>query len=99
MPGLFILMAGNSTASDKPLDTREGFIEHFYRSTGRTDIEFGELKCASWWRPNIRMVDKFGEGRVFVAGGNIQSRLPFAFAHESCLQTQPTRIVPPAVKA
>lgn len=21
-------------------------------------------------RPNIRMVDKFGEGRVFVAGGN-----------------------------
>ena len=44
LPGLFILMAGNSTASDKPLDTREGFIEHFYRSTGRTDIEFRELE-------------------------------------------------------
>ncbi|EIW80670.1 hypothetical protein CONPUDRAFT_57524 [Coniophora puteana RWD-64-598 SS2] len=24
-------------------------------------------------RPNIRMVDKFGEGRVFVAGGNVHS--------------------------
>ncbi|KAL1686379.1 FAD binding domain-containing protein [Schizophyllum commune] len=76
LPGLFILMAGNSTASDKPLDTREGFIEHFYRSTGRTDIEFGELKCASWWRPNIRMVDKFGEGRVFVAGDAAHTHSP-----------------------
>lgn len=41
----------------------------FYAITGRTDIEFGEVKCASWYRPNIRMVDRFGEGRVFVAGG------------------------------
>ncbi|KAL1670092.1 FAD binding domain-containing protein [Schizophyllum commune] len=40
----------------------------FYAITGRTDIEFGEVKCASWYRPNIRMVDRFGEGRVFVAG-------------------------------
>ncbi|KAL1680358.1 hypothetical protein EV122DRAFT_208031 [Schizophyllum commune] len=44
------------------------WLERFYAITGRTDIEFGEVKCASWYRPNIRMVDRFGEGRVFVAG-------------------------------
>ncbi|KAL1746389.1 FAD binding domain-containing protein [Schizophyllum fasciatum] len=76
VPGLFIFMAGNSTASDKPLDTRDGFIEHFYKSTGRTDIEFGDMKVASWWRPNIRMVDKFGEGRVFVAGDAAHTHSP-----------------------
>ena len=92
-------LAASSTASDKPLDTREGFVEHFYRSTGRTDIEFGELKCASWWRPNIRMVDKFGEGRVFVAGGNTQSGPLFTSAHESFLQTQHTRTAPQEAKA
>ncbi|KAH7925919.1 hypothetical protein BV22DRAFT_1128595 [Leucogyrophana mollusca] len=33
-----------------------------------TEIEFKELVWASEFRPNIRMVNKFGEGRVFVAG-------------------------------
>ena len=33
------------------------------------DLEFGELIWSGIWTPNIRMVDKFGEGRVFVCGG------------------------------
>ncbi|EGN99603.1 hypothetical protein SERLA73DRAFT_72407 [Serpula lacrymans var. lacrymans S7.3] len=33
-----------------------------------TDITFGELRWVSEFRPNIRMVNTFGEGRVFVAG-------------------------------
>ena len=68
VPGLATVMAGGENASNK-LDTRDGIIEHFLNLTGRQDVEFGELKCASWWRPNIRMVDSLGEGRVFVAGG------------------------------
>ena len=68
VPGLATVMAGGENASDK-LDTRDGIIEHFLNLTGRKDVEFGELKCASWWRPNIRMVDSLGEARVFVAGG------------------------------
>ncbi|KAH7925920.1 hypothetical protein BV22DRAFT_1033415 [Leucogyrophana mollusca] len=33
-----------------------------------TEIEFKELVWVSEFRPSIRMVNKFGEGRVFVAG-------------------------------
>ncbi|KAK0501681.1 FAD binding domain-containing protein [Armillaria luteobubalina] len=57
---------------------REAFIKEFYAISGRTDIEFGELVWISnfrggWithvsYRPNIRMVDKYGSGRAFVAG-------------------------------
>ncbi|KAK0239289.1 FAD binding domain-containing protein [Armillaria nabsnona] len=46
---------------------REAFIKEFYAISGRTDIEFGELVWISNL-PNIRMVDKYGSGRAFVAG-------------------------------
>ncbi|KAJ7623274.1 FAD binding domain-containing protein [Roridomyces roridus] len=35
---------------------------------GRKDIFFGDVVWLSHYRPNIRMVDKFRVGRVFVAG-------------------------------
>jgi hypothetical protein len=38
--------------------------------TGRTDLVYGDLIWISEFRPNVRMVNKFGEGRVFVAGGS-----------------------------
>nr|AGK29863.1 FAD-binding protein [Volvariella volvacea] len=47
---------------------RETFIEEFYSITNRKDIIFGELNWLSDYRPNIRMVDKFSAGRVFIAG-------------------------------
>ncbi|KAL1694009.1 FAD binding domain-containing protein [Schizophyllum commune] len=75
VPGLATVMAGGENASDK-LDTRDGIIEHFLNLTGRKDVEFGELKCASWWRPNIRMVDSLGEGRVLVAGDAAHTHSP-----------------------
>ncbi|KAL1723926.1 FAD binding domain-containing protein [Schizophyllum commune] len=82
-PGLFAVVVGGPKARErsldpreKPLDTRDGLVEAFYKTTGRTDIEFGELKHASWWRPNIRMVDKFSEGRVFIAGDAAHTHSP-----------------------
>ncbi|KAJ7590558.1 monooxygenase [Mycena floridula] len=48
--------------------TRDDFIKLFYQVSGRTDIEFGELIWISKFQPNVRIVDKFGEGRVFLAG-------------------------------
>ncbi|KAI4521866.1 hypothetical protein K523DRAFT_417218 [Schizophyllum commune Tattone D] len=82
-PGLFAVVVGGPKASErsmdpsqKPLDTRDGLVEAFYKTTGRTDIEFGELKHASWWRPNIRMVDKFSEGRIFIAGDAAHTHSP-----------------------
>lgn len=42
------------------------FIREF---TNHPEMEFGEVVCSSEFRPNIRMVDRFGEGRAFLIGG------------------------------
>ncbi|KAK1235441.1 hypothetical protein PQX77_001330, partial [Marasmius sp. AFHP31] len=48
-------------------DNSEELFKHISSVIGR-DIEFGELIWSGIWTPNIRMVDKFGQGRVFVCG-------------------------------
>ncbi|KDQ08400.1 hypothetical protein BOTBODRAFT_179892 [Botryobasidium botryosum FD-172 SS1] len=40
----------------------------FNSAAGRDDIKMSKLNCISTWRPNIRMVDKFSVGRVFLVG-------------------------------
>ncbi|KDQ10915.1 hypothetical protein BOTBODRAFT_35858 [Botryobasidium botryosum FD-172 SS1] len=42
--------------------------EHFNAISKRDDIKFTRANWASKWRPNIRMVNKFYSGRVFVIG-------------------------------
>lgn len=43
------------------------------------DLKFDIVSVAEF-APNVRMVNKFGEGRVFVAGG----RLPTRRIHYQC---------------
>ncbi|KAH7930838.1 hypothetical protein BV22DRAFT_1124600 [Leucogyrophana mollusca] len=50
------------------LATDEEALYEAIRELTGTEIEFKELIWASEFSPNIRMVNKFGEGRVFVAG-------------------------------
>jgi 2-polyprenyl-6-methoxyphenol hydroxylase-like FAD-dependent oxidoreductase len=38
------------------------------RRTGRTDIRLDKPEWSSLWRANIRLVDRYREGRVFLAG-------------------------------
>ncbi|AGL16447.1 FAD-dependent oxidoreductase [Actinoplanes sp. N902-109] len=38
------------------------------RRTGRTDIRLHDLTWSSLWRANIRLADRYREGRVFLAG-------------------------------
>jgi len=38
------------------------------RRTGRTDIRLHEPEWSSLWRANIRLADRYREGRVFLAG-------------------------------
>ncbi|KAK0204607.1 FAD binding domain-containing protein [Desarmillaria ectypa] len=64
------MMGGLDFDHDKVASSREELIKLFYEVSGRKDVEFGDLIWMGIWRPNIRMVDKFGEGRVFVAGGS-----------------------------
>ena len=39
------------------------------RRSGRVDIRLHEPEWSSLWRANIRIVDRYREGRVFLAGG------------------------------
>ncbi|MBF6413879.1 FAD-dependent monooxygenase [Nocardia cyriacigeorgica] len=45
--------------------------------TGRTDIGLGEPTWLSVWRYNLRMVDRYRDGRVFLAGDAAHVHSPF----------------------
>ncbi|KAJ3980573.1 monooxygenase [Lentinula detonsa] len=64
----FIILGHKDLDMVKISSSREEMIKGFYEITGRRDIEFGELVWMGLWKPNIRMVDSFGKGRVFVVG-------------------------------
>ncbi|KAL0953974.1 hypothetical protein HGRIS_005133 [Hohenbuehelia grisea] len=48
--------------------SREALLKAFAQISGRNDIPWGNISWVSHYRPNIRMVDRFSSGRVFVAG-------------------------------
>ncbi|KIJ07231.1 hypothetical protein PAXINDRAFT_19571 [Paxillus involutus ATCC 200175] len=50
------------------MSDREALFDHIRSITTATDIEFQDLSWISDFRPNVRMVNEFGVGRVFVAG-------------------------------
>ncbi|KIJ07121.1 hypothetical protein PAXINDRAFT_19676 [Paxillus involutus ATCC 200175] len=50
------------------MSDREALFDHIRSITTATDIEFQDLSWVSDFRPNVRMVNEFGVGRVFVAG-------------------------------
>ncbi|KAJ3923577.1 FAD binding domain-containing protein [Lentinula edodes] len=63
-----MIIAGNEIDHAKTVSGRDELVKTITSITDRNDIEFGDLVWMSRYRPNIRMVNKFGEGRVFVAG-------------------------------
>lgn len=68
--GLFSITAGGAQVDVSALlASREAMINLVYEVTKHTEIEFGDTKWQSEFRPNIRMVNKFGEGRAFLVGG------------------------------
>lgn len=42
--------------------------EYVDRYSGRTDITLTELTWVTVWRPNVRLAERFRDGRVFLAG-------------------------------
>ncbi|KAF8525870.1 monooxygenase [Hysterangium stoloniferum] len=72
-----IQMAADDDERKKIVSEPNYFIDFFRSTTGRNDIEFGKMTWKSdtsfilleqTYSPNIRMVDTFGEGRVFIVG-------------------------------
>jgi len=64
---VFQYQAGIAPGQDPELSLRnmQAILE---RRTGRTDIRLHEPEWSSLWRANIRLVDRYREGRVFLAG-------------------------------
>lgn len=75
--GLFnFIIAGKNINKAEISATHDSVRDCFRRNTGnRKDIKFGEMPWMSYYVPNIRMVETFSKGRVFIAGdaGHVHS--------------------------
>ncbi|KAJ8518264.1 hypothetical protein ONZ45_g4623 [Pleurotus djamor] len=58
------------------LDDPAKAVAFIQKETGRTDLEFGEWTWLSYFRPNMRMVNRFQEGRAFVVGDSAHVHSP-----------------------
>ncbi|TFK73745.1 hypothetical protein BDN72DRAFT_151690 [Pluteus cervinus] len=68
-PNVFTIVAlGVGYDHARVASSREAFVEEFYEVSGRRDIKFGKMLWLNTWRANIRMVDRFSAGRVFLVG-------------------------------
>ncbi|KAH9487377.1 Flavin-dependent monooxygenase [Psilocybe cubensis] len=65
---MYMLYTGAEVDHKKVAASREALIEDIYELTGRREIKFGNLLWISSYTPNIRTVEKYSQGRCFVAG-------------------------------
>ncbi|KAF8638953.1 hypothetical protein AX16_010427 [Volvariella volvacea WC 439] len=76
-PGLFNFMVAGRNINHRQLSSdQNALLRCFIENTGgRPDLSFGPIPWMSHYTPNIRMVDKFGYGRVYIAGdaGHVHS--------------------------
>ncbi|KAK1230731.1 hypothetical protein PQX77_006181 [Marasmius sp. AFHP31] len=63
----FLVTGGSGIDVHKINSSPEALFKHISSTIGR-DFEFGEALWSGVWSVNVRMVNKFGEGRVFVGG-------------------------------
>ncbi|KAE9384847.1 hypothetical protein BT96DRAFT_929091 [Gymnopus androsaceus JB14] len=70
-----IFVGGINSDLEKVVSSRDEVIAAIRDISGRDDMKFGEVVTMSIWRPNIRMANSFGKGRVFIAGdaGHVHS--------------------------
>ncbi|KAJ3822114.1 FAD binding domain-containing protein [Lentinula raphanica] len=59
---------GEGEMNASTTEGRDALVRIIHEMSGRKDLIFGDLIGMGVWRPNIRMVDKFGTGRVWIAG-------------------------------
>ncbi|KAI0674217.1 FAD binding domain-containing protein [Trametes maxima] len=46
----------------------EKFVSFIHERTGRRDLKITNFTSMSYWKPKMRMANKFSSGRVFIAG-------------------------------
>jgi hypothetical protein len=64
---------GKDVDTVKVSSGRNELLQAFHEITGKKDVDFGEIVWMASFSPQIRMVDKFSHGRVFLAGGELIS--------------------------
>ncbi|KDQ08402.1 hypothetical protein BOTBODRAFT_37975 [Botryobasidium botryosum FD-172 SS1] len=73
----FFLIGDNVDASKEVMSGNlEAFQKMFNSAAGRDDLKVSKINFISKWRPNIRMVNKFSVGRVFLAGDAAHTHSP-----------------------
>ncbi|PCH36612.1 monooxygenase [Wolfiporia cocos MD-104 SS10] len=65
---LYQLLGAGQIDHARVASNREDLIRFLREASDRNDFELTEIVWLSEYTPNIRMVNKFGEGRVFIAG-------------------------------
>lgn len=81
MPGQIFSFYLSGAQLDEEKETivnggKDELVKNFCAITGRDDVEYGELVWISLWTPNIRMVESFSKGRVFLAGDACHCHAP-----------------------
>ncbi|EJD01753.1 uncharacterized protein FOMMEDRAFT_126912 [Fomitiporia mediterranea MF3/22] len=68
--GIFqLLLAGENIDFDTVTKgTPEAIQAEFHKLSGRTDFKVTEVISHGEWRPNMRIADRFRDGRVFIVG-------------------------------
>lgn len=97
-PNCFYVALGGNINHEKLESDKEEYFKAIRAATDRQDLQFGHLRWISNWRPNIRMVNKFREGRGFVAGG-VHIRRPRIDSTNHPAQTPRTSTAPLVAKA
>ncbi|KAI0724734.1 monooxygenase [Fomitopsis betulina] len=64
----FFFMILGHPDPDKLLSSHKALKEGIIAHTDRSDIQMGHVYYVSDYRPSVRVVDKFSEGRVFLVG-------------------------------
>ncbi|KAL1747961.1 FAD binding domain-containing protein [Schizophyllum fasciatum] len=77
-PNLFNFMVAGKDVNHAALSKdAEGLRAALIAGTGGPGhLTFGDFHWVSHYRPNMRMVDKFGEGRIFLAGDSAHVHSP-----------------------
>ncbi|EED83885.1 hypothetical monooxygenase [Postia placenta Mad-698-R] len=65
---IYTFIVAGDVDVEKAYEDYDTLVQILTKLTDRQDLDFGEIKWKSNYSPNVRMVNKFSEGRVFVAG-------------------------------
>ncbi|ESK81901.1 putative monooxygenase [Moniliophthora roreri MCA 2997] len=62
------MLGGAQMHVEEVVKSHDSILDVLRGISGKNDVEFGALYQHGLWRANVRMANKFGEGRIFIVG-------------------------------